>query len=167
MQPAPGPAFWPGFIPLQHNLAITIVQLTVHCRHILGSNQCLSVAVCFQIRRYAARALPVPVRRSLQCSLGVEFGSKRFTNRVQTYRCRLHQRERRPRLHPPGRRLLAGFICIDHRWLLAGWSWGLVVPFPELALEVVYVGLVGELVHWCSCLRRRGIPTPLEEGRRH
>ncbi len=29
------------------------------------------------------------------------------------------------------------------RWLLAGWSWGLAVPFSELALELGHVGLVG------------------------
>jgi hypothetical protein len=29
--------------------------------------------------------------------------------------------------------------------LLARGSWGLAVPFPELALEVGHVGLVGEL----------------------
>ena len=39
--------------------------------------------------------------------------------------------------------------------MLAGGSWGLAVPFPELALEVVHVGFVGGLVHWCSCLRRK------------
>jgi hypothetical protein len=37
-----------------------------------------------------------------------------------------------------------GFIRIDHG-LLARGSWGLAVPFPELALEVGHVGLVGEL----------------------
>ena len=30
--------------------------------------------------------------------------------------------------------------------MLARGSWGLAVPFPELALEVGHVGLVGELV---------------------
>jgi hypothetical protein len=37
--------------------------------------------------------------------------------------------------------------------LLAGGSWGLAVPFPELALEVGHVGLVGKLV---QVLERRG-----------
>jgi hypothetical protein len=45
----------------------------------------------------------VPVRRSPD----VEFGSIRFPNRVQNHCRRLHQRERRPRLPPPGPRRLA------------------------------------------------------------
>ena len=57
MQPAPGPAFWPELFLFN---TITIVQLTVHCSHILQRNQCLSIAVCFQIRSYAARALCGP-----------------------------------------------------------------------------------------------------------
>jgi hypothetical protein len=38
-----------------------------------------------------------------------------------------------------------GLVRVDRR-LLAGGSWGLAVPSPELALEVGHVGLVGELV---------------------
>jgi hypothetical protein len=37
------------------------------------------------------------------------------------------------------------FVSID-RWLLAGGSWGLAVPFPKLVLEVGHVGHVEELV---------------------
>jgi hypothetical protein len=89
----------------------------------------------------------VPVRRSLQCSPDVEFGSIRFTNRVQNHRRCLHRRERRPGsvaflLVPGG---WHGLVRVDC-WLLAGGSWGLTVPFPELALEVGHVRLVGELV---------------------
>jgi hypothetical protein len=55
---SPLPGLHSGLDSFRFNM-ITIEQLTVHCRHILRRNQCLSVAVCFQIRRDAARALPV------------------------------------------------------------------------------------------------------------
>jgi hypothetical protein len=51
-------------------------------------------------------------------------------------------------LPPPGVLVPGGWrglVRVNHG-LLAGWSWGLAVPFPELALEVGHVGLVGELV---------------------
>jgi hypothetical protein len=80
----------------------------------------------------------VPVRRSPD----IEFGPISFTYQVQTHCRRLHQRERFLLLVPGGWRWL---VRVD-RGLLAGGSWGLAVPFPELALEVGHVGLVGELV---------------------
>ena len=45
-----------------------------------------------------------------------------------------------------------GLVRVD-RGLLAGGSWGLAVPFPELVLEIGHVGLVSELV---QVLERRG-----------
>jgi hypothetical protein len=48
-----------------------------------------------------------------------------------------------------------GLLLVVHT-LLVQWPWGLVIPFPELALEVGHVGLVLELVqvlhrlHACS-----------------
>ena len=48
-----------------------------------------------------------------------------------------------------------GLVRVD-RWLLAGGSWGLAVPFPELALEVGHVELIGELVQVRE--RRSGRP---------
>jgi hypothetical protein len=50
------PACWPGFILLQHE-QLTVLAIA---GSILRHNQCLSMAVCFHIRRYAARALHGP-----------------------------------------------------------------------------------------------------------
>jgi hypothetical protein len=61
---------------------------------ILRRNQCLSMTGR-SASKYGAMQpghWAVPVWRSLRCSPCVEFGSKRFTNRVQTHRRRLHQR---------------------------------------------------------------------------
>jgi hypothetical protein len=80
----------------------------------------------------------VPVRRSLRCSPDVEFGSIRFTNRVQTHRRRLHQslRERRPRLPPPGRRRLGR--ARPRRPRVACWRVFHVGAHGKQALHVCY-----------------------------
>jgi hypothetical protein len=51
-------------------------------------------------------------------------------------------------------------VRID-RWLLAGGSLGLSVPFPELMLEVGHVGLVGELIQVESAAATTVSATPL------
>jgi hypothetical protein len=101
--PGPGPAFWPGFIPLQHD---HYEHLTVYCRQHSTAQSFL----LWSASKYGAmqpRHCAVPFRRSLRCSPDVEFGSIRFTNQVRTHRRRLHQKEHRPLLPPPGPRRLA------------------------------------------------------------
>jgi hypothetical protein len=116
MQPAPGPGFWPGFILLQHDH-----YCTAHCPLLQAAFYGVISASLMQSASKYGPMQPghcaVPVRRSLRCSPGVQFGSKHFTNRVQTHHHRLHQTERLPLLPPPGSLRLA--LVRLHRPLVA------------------------------------------------
>jgi hypothetical protein len=102
--------------------------------------------------RYAARALrgpdPAADRRSLRRTSGAPRASNSGRNSLQIeYSTAVASIRKSIGL---GCLLLVvggwrGFVRIDS-WLLAGWSWGRDVPFPELALEVGHVRLVGKLV---------------------
>ena len=70
--------------------------LTAHCPLQAAFYGVISAFLWRSASKYCAMQpwhCTVPVRRSLLCSPGVKFGSKHFTNRVQTtHRRRLHQR---------------------------------------------------------------------------
>ncbi len=86
MQPAPGPAFWPEFIPLQHNH-----YCTAHYSHQAAFYDLISGFLLWSASKYGAMQQghgTVPVRRSLQC----KFGLKRFTNWLPTHCRHLHPR---------------------------------------------------------------------------
>jgi hypothetical protein len=78
MQPAPGPVFWPGFIPLQHNH-----YCTAYCPQQAAFYSVIITFLSQSASKYDAMQpghCAVPVRRSHRCSPDVEFGSKCFTN---------------------------------------------------------------------------------------
>jgi hypothetical protein len=105
VQLAPEPAFWPGYIPFQHDH-----YCTAHCPLQAAFYCLISAFLLRSASKYGAMQpghCAVPVLRSLRCSPGVKFGFKRFTNRVQTHFRRLYQRDRRPLLPPLSRRQLA------------------------------------------------------------
>jgi hypothetical protein len=122
MQPAPGR---PG---LHSGLDSFPATRTAHCPLQAAIYGVISAFLWRSASKYGNVqpghcAVPVRSRRSLLCSQGVEFGSKRFTNQVQTqtHRRRLHQKERLPvpRLTHPGRRQMAR-IC-PHRPRVVCW----------------------------------------------
>ena len=89
-KPAPGPAFWPGFIPLQHDHYCT----AHYPRHaaLYGS---ISVFLLRAASKYDAMLSghsAFPFRCSLRCGPGFEFGLKCFTNQVKNQHSRRHQR---------------------------------------------------------------------------
>ena len=85
-KPAPGPAFWPGFIPLQHD-------------HYCTAHYPLQAALYGSISDFLLRAASkygamlsghsaVPVLCSLRCGPGFEFGLKSFANQVKSQHSR-------------------------------------------------------------------------------
>jgi hypothetical protein len=141
MQPAPGrPGLHSGLDSFSFNANSSLSTAGSILRH----NQCLS-------SKYGAlqpEHCAVPVRRSLPRSPGRRASNSGRNALLIEYKTTAVASTREG--VGLGCLLLVvgdwrGFVRID-RWLLAGRSWGLAVPFSELALEVGHVGLVGELV---------------------
>jgi hypothetical protein len=149
LSPSPGFAFWPGFIPLQNDhYCYSILQLTIHCRqHSTAQSVPVycgllpSTALCSpgmaQSWSWASAGSSALASNLGRNALLIDYQSTSVDSTIGGVglNCFLG-------VWVGGWR---GFVCID-RWLLAHGCWGLAVPFPNLALEVGHVGLVGELV---------------------
>jgi hypothetical protein len=104
MQPAPGrPGLHSGLDSFCFNTNSSLST----AGSILRRNQCLSMAVCFQILPYAAQAghCAVPVQCSLRCSPALNSGRNPLLIEYKPTAV-ASTRERRPRLPPSGRRQL-------------------------------------------------------------
>jgi hypothetical protein len=89
MQPAPRrPGLHSGLETFRFNTNSSLST----AGSIIRRNQCFLWRSASKYSAIQPGYCAVPVRHLHRCSPGVEFGSKRFTNRVQTHRRRLHQR---------------------------------------------------------------------------